>query len=74
MLLLRRNAGQFDRVLISSCQSCVLVAPHQHNAAPGDPSSADFTPADIDTTAYRVFLGQNQYFVTSDVGEGKTQW
>lgn len=37
-------------------------------------SFADFTPADIDTTAYRVFLGNNQYFVSSDVGEGKTQW
>eukprot|EP00887_Chlorella_sp_A99_P007153 scaffold2.g7153.t1 len=35
---------------------------------------ADYTPADIDTVAYRVFLGHNQYFVTSDVGEGKTQW
>lgn len=34
----------------------------------------DFTPADIDTVGYRVFLGNRQYFVSSDVGQGKMQW
>ena len=29
---------------------------------------ADFTPPDIDTVGYRVFLGNRQYFVSSDVG------
>ena len=31
-------------------------------------------PADIDLVGYRVFLGNGQYFVSSDVGEGKMQW
>lgn len=35
---------------------------------------ADFTPADIDTVGYRVFLGNGKYFVSSDVGAGKMQW
>ncbi|GMH35174.1 hypothetical protein BSKO_03042 [Bryopsis sp. KO-2023] len=35
---------------------------------------SDFTPADIDTVGYRVFLGNGQYFVSSDVGGGKMQW
>ena len=35
---------------------------------------ADFTPPDIDTVGYRVFLGNRQYFVSSDVGGGKMQW
>ena len=35
---------------------------------------ADFTPPDIDTVGYRVFLGNRQYFVSSDVGDGKMQW
>lgn len=35
---------------------------------------SDFTPADIDTVGYRVFLGNGQYFVSSDVGGGKQQW
>ncbi|XP_022631763.1 zeaxanthin epoxidase, chloroplastic isoform X1 [Vigna radiata var. radiata] len=35
---------------------------------------ADFVPADIESVGYRVFLGHKQYFVSSDVGGGKTQW
>lgn len=35
---------------------------------------SDYTPPDIDTVGYRVFLGNGQYFVSSDVGGGKTQW
>lgn len=35
---------------------------------------ADFTPPDIDTVGYRVFLGTGKYFVSSDVGDGKMQW
>ena len=35
---------------------------------------ADFIPPDIDTVGYRVFLGNRQYFVSSDVGGGKQQW
>ncbi|XP_017427711.1 zeaxanthin epoxidase, chloroplastic isoform X2 [Vigna angularis] len=35
---------------------------------------ADFVPADIESVGYRVFLGHKQYFVSSDVGAGKTQW
>ncbi|XP_015584627.1 zeaxanthin epoxidase, chloroplastic isoform X2 [Ricinus communis] len=34
----------------------------------------DFVPIYIDTVGYRVFLGLNQYFVASDVGNGKMQW
>ncbi len=34
---------------------------------------SDFTPPDIDTVGYRVFLGNRQYFVSSDVGGGKMQ-
>ncbi len=35
---------------------------------------ADFIPPDVDTVGYRVFLGNKQYFVSSDVGHGKQQW
>uniref|UniRef100_A0A6N2KKX0 FAD-binding domain-containing protein n=1 Tax=Salix viminalis TaxID=40686 RepID=A0A6N2KKX0_SALVM len=35
---------------------------------------ANFVPPYIDTIGYRVFLGLNQYFVASDVGNGKMQW
>jgi 2-polyprenyl-6-methoxyphenol hydroxylase-like FAD-dependent oxidoreductase len=35
---------------------------------------SDFVCPDIDTVAYRVFLGNRQYFVSSDVGGGKMQW
>lgn len=35
---------------------------------------SDFMPPDIDTVGYRVFLGNGQYFVSSDVGGGKMQW
>lgn len=35
---------------------------------------ADFIPPDVDTVGYRVFLGNKQYFVSSDVGGGKQQW
>lgn len=35
---------------------------------------ANFVPADIETVGYRVFLGHKQYFVSSDVGQGKMQW
>lgn len=35
---------------------------------------SNFTPPDIDTVGYRVFLGNRQYFVSSDVGGGKMQW
>jgi len=35
---------------------------------------AEFTPPDIDTVGYRVFLGNGRYFVSSDVGGGKMQW
>jgi len=34
----------------------------------------DFVPPEINTVAYRVFLGYKQYFVSSDVGSGKMQW
>lgn len=34
----------------------------------------NFVPPDINTVAYRVFLGYKQYFVSSDVGSGKMQW
>lgn len=35
---------------------------------------SDYVPADIELVGYRVFLGNGQYFVSSDVGEGKMQW
>jgi zeaxanthin epoxidase len=35
---------------------------------------SDFTPPDINTVGYRVFLGNGPYFVSSDVGDGKMQW
>lgn len=35
---------------------------------------SDFTPPDINVVGYRVFLGNGQYFVSSDVGGGKMQW
>ncbi|XP_023876109.1 zeaxanthin epoxidase, chloroplastic [Quercus suber] len=34
----------------------------------------NFVPPYIDIVGYRVFLGLNQYFVASDVGNGKMQW
>lgn len=34
----------------------------------------NFTPPYIDSVGYRIFLGLNQYFVASDVGNGKMQW
>lgn len=34
----------------------------------------NFVPPYINTVGYRVFLGLNQYFVASDVGNGKMQW
>ncbi len=34
---------------------------------------SDYVPADIDLVGYRVFLGNGQYFVSSDVGGGKMQ-
>ena len=34
---------------------------------------SDFTPPDIDTVGYRVFLGNGRYFVSSDVGGGKAR-
>ncbi|KAL3611053.1 hypothetical protein D5086_002073 [Populus alba] len=35
---------------------------------------ANFVPPYVDSVGYRVFLGLNQYFVASDVGNGKIQW
>lgn len=35
---------------------------------------SSFTPPDIDVVGYRVFLGNGQYFVSSDVGGGRMQW
>ena len=35
---------------------------------------SDFTPPDQEIVGYRVFLGNGQYFVSSDVGGGKQQW
>ncbi|KAF8060065.1 Zeaxanthin epoxidase [Scenedesmus sp. PABB004] len=35
---------------------------------------SDFTPPDLEIVGYRVFLGNGQYFVSSDVGGGKQQW
>ncbi|KAI4323347.1 hypothetical protein L6164_022961 [Bauhinia variegata] len=35
---------------------------------------ANYVPPYIDTIGYRVFLCLNQYFVASDVGNGKMQW
>nr|AKT95177.1 zeaxanthin epoxidase [Haematococcus lacustris] len=35
---------------------------------------SEYVPADIDVVGYRVFLGNRQYFVSSDVGEGRMQW
>ncbi|KAK1266443.1 hypothetical protein QJS04_geneDACA016297 [Acorus gramineus] len=35
---------------------------------------ADYEPPYVSTIGYRVFLGLNQYFVASDVGNGKMQW
>jgi zeaxanthin epoxidase len=35
---------------------------------------SEFTPPDIDVVGYRVFLGNRQYFVSSDVGNGRMQW
>ncbi|XP_020526424.1 zeaxanthin epoxidase, chloroplastic isoform X1 [Amborella trichopoda] len=34
----------------------------------------EFVPPDNETVGYRVFLGYKQFFVTMDVGDGKTQW
>ena len=35
---------------------------------------SDYVPADIELVGYRVFLGNGQYFVSSDVGDSKMQW
>ncbi|GJS41579.1 zeaxanthin epoxidase, chloroplastic-like protein, partial [Tanacetum coccineum] len=35
---------------------------------------AEYAPSYINSIGYRVFLGRNQYFVASDVGDGKMQW
>ena len=32
------------------------------------------TPEDVEEVGYMVFLGANQYFVSSDVGDGQQQW
>jgi zeaxanthin epoxidase len=32
------------------------------------------TPEDVEEVGYMVFLGSNQYFVSSDVGDGQQQW
>ncbi|XP_023768548.1 zeaxanthin epoxidase, chloroplastic isoform X2 [Lactuca sativa] len=34
----------------------------------------DYVPSYTNSIGYRVFLGRNQYFVASDVGNGKMQW
>ncbi|BBG96300.1 zeaxanthin epoxidase ZEP/ABA1 [Prunus dulcis] len=34
----------------------------------------NFVPPYIDSVAYRIFLGLNQCFVATDVGNGKIQW
>jgi len=39
-----------------------------------EPVYSQYTPPDIDTVGYRVFLGNGKYFVSSDVGGGKMQW
>lgn len=35
---------------------------------------ADYSPDDVDTVGFQVFLGCGRYFVASDVGEGQVQW
>ena len=52
-----------ERVCIWVLQQKV---PHPHHILPPDPPN----PA----VGYRVFLGNGQYFVSSDVGGGKMQW
>jgi len=37
-------------------------------------ATCDFELADVDTIGYQVYLGNGQYFVASDVGQGQTQW
>lgn len=37
-------------------------------------ATCDFELEDVDKIGYQVYLGNGQYFVASDVGEGKTQW
>lgn len=49
-------------------------APPQYSEYTCYTGISDFTPPDIDIVGYRVFLGNQQYFVSSDVGGGKMQW
>ena len=37
-------------------------------------ATCDFELEDVDSIGYQVYLGNGQYFVASDVGEGQTQW
>uniref|UniRef100_A0A7S2TAZ3 FAD-binding domain-containing protein n=1 Tax=Chloropicon roscoffensis TaxID=1461544 RepID=A0A7S2TAZ3_9CHLO len=37
-------------------------------------ATCDFELKDVDSIGYQVYLGNGQYFVASDVGEGRTQW
>uniref|UniRef100_A0A7S2WZ25 FAD-binding domain-containing protein n=1 Tax=Chloropicon primus TaxID=1764295 RepID=A0A7S2WZ25_9CHLO len=37
-------------------------------------ATCDFELEDVEKIGYQVYLGNGQYFVASDVGEGKTQW
>lgn len=68
-------------LVLSCCNTAVQV--RQKLVGPKGPTYseytcytgiADFTPPDIDTVGYRVFLGNGKYFVSSDVGGGKMQW
>ena len=59
--------GQVRRKLVGKTEPCYS----QYTCYTG---IADFTPPDIDTVGYRVFLGNGKYFVSSDVGGGKMQW
>ena len=60
-------AEQVRRKLVGKTEPCYS----QYTCYTG---IADFTPPDIDTVGYRVFLGNGKYFVSSDVGGGKMQW
>ena len=37
-------------------------------------ATCDFELEDVNQIGYQVYLGNGQYYVASDVGEGKTQW
>ena len=37
-------------------------------------ATCEYTPADVDTVGYQVYLGYRKYFVSSDVGDGLTQF